>query len=102
MPPRTRRARASNTPRDAFRPNTSGEPHRPWASLNVRLGEKRVFDVLHKWWAIERGADLAQWDAFSILICHYLATSKDIPPELALRLEDGRRSGPVREAAQPA
>jgi hypothetical protein len=59
-----------------------GEPHRPWACLNVREEEKRTFDLLQAWWAREERASISHWDGFSILLHHYLRTA-DIPDQLA-------------------
>lgn len=76
-----RRTATSARRRPRFVPRLDGEPHRPWASLNVRAEEKRRFDLLQKWWSMQEDASLAHWDGFSILMAHYLSTAP-LPADL--------------------
>ncbi len=55
--------------------------------MNVRLEEKRQFDLLQKWWSLRDGRPRAQWDGFSILLAHYMDTA-NLPPELLDVLAD--------------
>ena len=64
-------------------PRVDNEPRRALASLNLRHEEKRVFDLLHAWWALRTGSALSQQDAVSILLALALKNpDADLPQEL--------------------
>ena len=55
-----------------FVPRIDGEPHRAWASVNVRREDKVRLDFLQWVWSQEFGHRLSQWDCVSILLAYYL------------------------------
>jgi hypothetical protein len=65
-------------------PRTDGAPRRAHACLNVRREEKRVVDHLQSYWSLRSGRELAQADAFSIVLAAALRSGLlDVPRELA-------------------
>jgi hypothetical protein len=70
-----------------YQPQTDGAPHRPWSSVNVRRSDKLRYDLLQAWWSMDRGAALAQWDGFSILVATYIEANRHrLPLELRSQL----------------
>ena len=58
----------------------------------MRREDKLRYDLLQAWWSIDSGAQLSQWDGFSILLATYIDANRDRLP-LELRMHFAKVTG---------